>query len=142
MTLTRFNSAVLVLATAIILSACGANDVPTSVSNVSTAISDGSTIIDTVPDINQLSAQLPTIQQSLDAGKTDEAKSAFNTLIMAWDGVKDQAKVAAPDLSDEIQVSMDSIKATLIDTELPDATSVKATLTTLETQLQALASSL
>lgn len=126
---------------AIVLTGCGTSDVATTASQSGTAIAQG---IDTLSksSLNELGGQLPSIEAAIDAGKTEEARAAFNSFLTAWDGIKDAAKAAAPESAAAIQTAMDNVKKALVDAPTPNASDVKMALNDLETQMANLANSL
>ncbi len=113
---------------------CGAGDVATTVTEGSDQLSQAS--------VSELTNQLPTIEEAVNAGKTDEAKAAFNTFIQTWDALKQQAQQAAPKSASQIETTMDSIKAALMDAEIPDPATVKDGLQQLGQQLNQLSAEL
>ena len=130
----RLMTAVLMGMMLLVLANCGASDVATTASQAVDELSKAS--------ISGLSAQLPSIENAVDAGNTAEARTAFTTFIAAWDAIKEEAKAAAPEAAGAIQTAMDGVKQTLVDAPTPNAADVKTALDELETQLTSFGGSL
>lgn len=113
-----------------LLAACGAQDVQTTVNQLSAT------------SVTNLSSQLPSIEQAVAAGNTEEARTAFNTFIAGWDAIKQEATAQFPDQATAINSAMDEVKRTLINTDVPNADEVRGALTSLETAFNGLVSAI
>lgn len=111
-----------------VLAACGAQDVQNTVNEFSAS------------SVSNLSSQLPSINDAVAAGKTEEARTAFNTFIAGWDAIKQEAATQFPDQAATINSAMDEVKRTLIDTDVPNAAEVNSAVSSLETAFNDLAS--
>ena len=120
------------------LAGCGVGEVQQGVSDAATTVTQTLSSA----SVDQLSAQLPSIEEAVAAGNTEEARAAFNTFIAGWDTLKGAAQQVAPEAAADIQTAMDGVKQTLIDTPTPNANDVQAALAELERQLSELGVSL
>lgn len=122
------------LALAGALAGCGAAEVQQGISDAATAVTETLS----QASVDQLIGQLPSIEQAIDAGNTEQARAAFAVLAQAWDTLKIAAQQIAPEAAAGIQSAMDGLKQALIDAPTPSADEVRAALAELERQFQAL----